>query len=407
MKRTVLSVLALATPLVAGFDASHWQYQRSVKVEMAGHVHAVILDREIYAGAQVGLGDLRLTLNGRETPFVFSSAQGRMTETEWPPIVFNRAVVPGRGLQLTLDAGRSHAHNRLRIATRLLNFRIPVKIETSDDAQSWDIARSDGSLFDFTQADRHASVLSLDYPLSKRRFVRATFLGWMREDAVESAWLTLHGESSTVSRTLATAAPARMEKDGITNLAFDLGAPHLPYTRIRIESDTARFYRACDVESSDNGKDWTYLSTQAIYRLDGDESLALSYSGLPERYVRLRLRNGEDQPLTVRQAEFDAVEQRMEFLPSTAGEYSLYYGNAKAHAPTYDLGMILAKRAPEQAVIVAAGPQELNPGYRREEPPAKPWSERHPEVLYVTLGLAVAGMGWYCVRFLREVKRAA
>jgi hypothetical protein len=47
----------------------------------------------------------------------------------------------------------------------------------------------------------------------------------------------------------------------------------------------------------------------------------------------------------------------------------------------------------------------LTPDYRPDEP-VKPWTERHPEVLYVTLGLALVGMGWYCVRFLREVKRA-
>ncbi|MGD0577289.1 MAG: DUF3999 family protein [Bryobacteraceae bacterium] len=399
--------MALAAPLLADFDARQWQYQRTVRVETAGRVNAVILDRAIYAGAQPGLNDLRLALNGRETPFVLSSVHGAVTDNELPPAEFNRVVVPGRGLQLTLDAGRGHRHNRLRIATQLLNFRIPVKIETSEDAQAWAIARSDGSVFDFTQADRHAAVLSLDYPLSTRRYVRATFIGWMHADAVASAWLTLHSETSTAWQTLATATPARVEKDGVTNLEFDLGDAHLPYARIRLDSATARFYRACDVESSDNGKDWTYLSTQAIYRLDGEESLALSYSGSCERYVRLRVHNGQDRPLAADQAAFDAVEQRLQFLPPAAGEYALYYGNSKAQAPAYDLGMILARRAPEQAIVVAAGTQRLTPDYRPPEPPAKPWSERHMEVLYVTLGLALAGMGWYCVRLLRAVKRAA
>jgi hypothetical protein len=282
-----------------------------------------------------------------------------------------------------------------------------VKIETSDDGRAWAVARSDGSLFDFTQADRHAAVLSLDYPRSTRRYVRATFLGWMAADAVSNAWLTLHSETATLWQTLATVAPSRLEKDEVTNLVFDLGASHLPYTRIRLESTSTRFYRACDIESSENGTDWTFVSTQVIYRLDDEESLALIYNGAAERYVRLRVRNGQDQPLAVRQAAFDAIEQVIHFLPATAGDYTLYYGNEKAQRPTYDLGMILARRAPEEAVVIAAGPQELNPRHIGEIARGKPWSERHPELLYVTLGLAVLGMGWYCLRFLRGLKRGA
>jgi hypothetical protein len=390
---------------MADFDARHWQYRHTVKVETAGVVHAVTLDRAIYAGAQAGLGDLRLAGNGHETPYVVTAAQGIVSVSELSPAMFNRVVVPGQGLQFTLDAGRGQTHNRLRISTGLHNFRIPVRIETSDDAQAWAIARSDGAVFDFSQADRHADVLSVDYPQSTRRYVRATFLGWMRPDAVTGAWLVQRAETRTTWQTLATLTPSRAEEDGFTNLVFDLGAPHLPYARIRLDGDTPQFYRACDVESSANGKDWAYVSTQAIYRLSGDESLALSFFGPHERYVRLRVRNGQDRPLAVRQAAFDAVEQRLRFLPQATGEYTLYYGNPKASAPVYDLGMILAKRAPEQEIVLAAGPQGLTPDYRPDEP-VKPWTERHPEVLYVTLGLALVGMGWYCVRFLREVKRA-
>ena len=407
MKRTLLSILAIAAPLLAGLDDREWQYQRKLTVVTAERLHAVVLDRAIYTGAQPGLADLRLALQGREIPFVLASTAGAATESELAVSEFNRVVVPGRGLQLTLDAGEGRRHNRLRIATRLQNFRIAVKIETSDDGRAWAVARSDGSLFDFTQADRHAAVLSLDYPPSTRRYVRATLLGWMAADAVSNAWLTLHGETATRWQTLATAAPARLEKDDVSNLTFDLGACRLPFTRIRLESTSARFYRACDVESSKNGTDWDYVSTQVIYRLDDDESLALSFTGPAERFVRLRIRNGQDQPLTVPQAAFETVEQTVRFLPDTAGDYTLYYGNEKAQLPAYDLGMILARRAPEEAVVIAAGPQELNPSHVGETPRTKPWSDRHPEVLYVTLGLAVLAMGWYCLRFLREIKRAA
>jgi hypothetical protein len=262
-------------------------------------------------------------------------------------------------------------------------------------------------VFDFTEAGRHTAVLSLDYPLSTRRFIRATFLGWMRADAVSNAWVTQYGETRTAWQTLATVTPSRIEKDDVTVLTFDFGTTRLPFSRIRLDSGTPRFYRICDIESSEIGKDWTFISTQAIYRLDGEESLALSYSGMPERFLRLSVRNGQDQRLSVRQVALDTVEQRLKFLPSATGRYVLYYGNPKAQAPSYDLAMILSRRAPEDTLLITAGSTQLNPEYHPDAPPAKPWSERHPEILYAILGLAVAGMVWYCVRFLRSVKRAA
>lgn len=406
MTRLVAGLLALAAPLMADFDARHWQYRRTVRIETAGSVHAIVLDRAIYADAQAGLGDLRLAVNGQETPYVLAAARGAVTEDELAVAELDRAVVPGKGLQLTLDAGRGHAHNRLRIATGLHNFRIRMKIETSEDGRLWAIERTDGSIFDFSETGRHAEMLNLDYPLSTRRYVRATFTGWTRTDAVTGAWLTQRVESRTAWQTLATLTPSRVEDNGVTNLVFDLGVSHLPYARILLDAGAARFYRACDVESSADGKSWNYVSTQALYRLRDDESLALSYAGPHERYVRLRVRNGEDQPVTVRQAEFDAVEQRVRFLPQVAGEYTLYYGNPKARTPSYDLGIILSKRPPEREIVLTAGAQTVTPGYQPDVP-AKPWSESHPEVLYVTLALAIAGMGWYCLRFLRNVKRSA
>jgi len=51
-------------------------------------------------------------------------------------------------------------------------------------------------------------------------------------------------------------------------------------------------------------------------------------------------------------------------------------------------------------------PLAANPGYR--PPPARvlPWSERHPQLLYATLAVAVLVMGYVTVRFLMKVTRA-
>ena len=80
------------------------------------------------------------------------------------------------------------------------------------------------------------------------------------------------------------------------------------------------------------------------------------------------------------------------------------FGNPKAHTPSYDLAMVLAKRTLDSAVSVTAEGRQENPGYKAPEPPVKPLSERNPLLLYGVLGVAVLGIGYFTLRFMQSVK---
>lgn len=407
MRKAVPSLLVFTVLLRADFNPARWQFRRSLVATEAQQVSEVTLDRAVYAGAQVGLSDLRVIREGAEVPFVIETLTGSAEERELRPEILDRSVVPGAGLQLTLDVGRAVKHNRLRISTNEVDFRIKVGIEISEDGRRWALARADGYVFDFSQGDRHVSVLSVDYPVSTRRFVRATFFGWQRTDAVAGAWLTNWQERPPRWQTIATVEPARTEDQRASLLVFDLGADRLPRSRLRLETGAAPFYRACDIESSPDRKDWRYVAGAVLYRFADEESPTLEFAEQHDRYLRLRIFNGDDRPVPVRSVTFEAVERRVKFLPAAAGEYWLYYGNPEAKPPTYDLGTVLARRSPAPEVLLAAASEQRNPAYRPPPPPLKPWSERHPEVLYGTLAAAILGMGYVTVRLLRSVKRAS
>ena len=405
MRRTVLSLLAFTALLRADFNPARWQCRRSLAAGEAQQVSAVTLDRAVYAGAQMGLADLRLVREGVEVPYVLETLSGSAEERELRPEILDRSVVPGAGLQLTLDTGGTAKHNRLRISTNELNFRTRVAIEISEDGRRWAVARADGYVFDFSQGDRRVSVLTVDYPVSTRRYVRATFYGWLRTDAVSAAWLTLWQERPSRWQTIATVQPARTEDERTSLLVLDLGADRLPHSRMRLETGAAPFYRACDIESSPDRKDWRYVAGAVLYRFADEESPPLEFPEQRDRYLRLRIFNGDDRPAPVRSVTFETVERRVKFLPAAAGEYWLYYGNPEVTAPTYDLGTILARKSPSPEVVLAAAAEQPNPAYRPPIPPLKPWSERHPEVLYGTLAAAILGMGYVTVRLLKVVKR--
>jgi hypothetical protein len=405
MRIALLSLLCFCTALRADFNAVRWRWLRVLPAGEPGHACTVILDRAVYQGAQVGLADLRLAANGHEVPYILETLTGSAQQTELQPEILNRSVVPGAGLELTLDLGRAARHNRLRITTSQQNFRIKVRIETSSDGRHWALARNDGYVFDFTQSGRSISVLTVGYPLSTRRYVRVTFFGWMRTDDVTGAWLTDYQERPAVWETIATAEPAREEKDKTSVLTLDLGAARLPSSRLRLQTGDQPFHRACELEASDDRTTWRYVAQGVLYRFPGEEPSALEFPEQHTRYLRLRIFNGDDAPVPVRRVLLDAVEHRVKFLCGTAGGYTLYYGNPKAAAPAYDLAAILARGAPAPELPITAGPEQKNPVYRPEPPPEKPWSERHPGVLYGTLAAAVLVMGYITARFLMKVQK--
>lgn len=180
MRTVLLSLFCLGTLARADFDPTRWQFRRALAVAQPQQVCTVTLDRTIYASAQTTLADLRLARDGQEIPYVIETLAGSVEQEELRPQTLDQSVSPGAGLQLTLDVGAAAKHNRLRISTALTNFRTRVRIETSGDARLWAVARADGYVFDFSQGARKISVLTVEYPLSTRRYVRATFFGWTR-----------------------------------------------------------------------------------------------------------------------------------------------------------------------------------------------------------------------------------
>jgi hypothetical protein len=70
---------------------------------------------------------------------------------------------------------------------------------------------------------------------------------------------------------------------------------------------------------------------------------------------------------------------------ASAGPVRVYYGNPKALAPHYDLGMRIPANPGGTSVRQWLSPQRANPTYR---PESKPFSERSPWLIYVVLAAA-------------------
>lgn len=403
MTKLLLSLLAIAVCARADFDSQHWRLRKPIRVNGSAAVSAMRVDLEIFRGSHNQLDDVRIVRDQAEVPYVLQTVYGRSGEHEFQPTILNQSVT-GEGLQATLDLGATPQHNRLRVATRRTNFKQRVRIETSSDGQQWAVALEDGYIFDFSEGDRHAALLTVEYPVSTRRYVRITIIGWTSPTDLTSAWLTYRSETSGVRDVLRTITPEASEdtKAQTSVWTADIGFGGLPHDQVRVDVAPGLFYRTVEIESSRDAKSWLYAGQGTISRTADHEYLSIGFPEQWERYLRLRVHNGDNPPLSVRGLALSAYRRMIKFPSNTAGQYWVYYGNPEAKQPSYDFGQVMPGGV--QAEDIAAGAEEVNPSYRPPVPAQKPWSDRHPQVLYAVLAAAVLGMGYVAVRFLLKVR---
>lgn len=389
----------------ADFSAANWQFRRPIQIQGAVSIATVKIDPIIYRSSAARLADLRVLRDSVERPYVLETLRGTANETELQPRIVNKSVVSNSGLQLTLDLGAPAAHNRLRLTTTERNFKQRVRIETSNDDRHWAVVREDGYIFDFSQDDRRVSVLSIDYPVSTRRYLRATIFGWKDPKFVDGALFThwMERPDTRESYTVFNQPGAVQDsKTQSTVYTIDLGFEGLPHDQMELNIAPSLFYRAIEIETSKDGKEWSYAGQGVIYRTPEQQCLDASFGEVWDRYVRFRIMNRDDQPLAITRVALNTIVRQVKFQTGGAGQYWLAYGNADGRTPAYDLSFVIPKTA-VAAGLAALGPQQVNPEYRPKPPQVKPWSDRHPGILYTVLGVAIAAMAVVTIRFLMKV----
>ena len=120
------------------------------------------------------------------------------------------------------------------------------------------------------------------------------------------------------------------------------------------------------------------------------ECLRLGVAGR-ERVLRVRLRNRDDRPLEVRGASVRVPAERVVFEAAASREYRLVYGSSDP-PPVFDLSRTVGDPA-----AWAAGAREAALSAPRrlvaDRAEGRPWTERHPALLWAGLVAVVAALG--------------
>lgn len=403
-----MAMLALAAAAQPAGDWADWPWLRPIVLQPADapRLVSVPLPPPVYRHARPGLADLRVVDEaGREVPFLLHTPRG-VHRQEWRAVrLLEASFLPGQFTQSVFDTGAPvEPHNSIELAIAETDFFTWVEVAASNDAVTWRILSERLPLYRFT-AEGHRGSQVLNYAPSNSRYLRLRLL---KGDAA----LTVTGARASqeiIEEPERVALEAHLTTpddfpERHTGWRADFGAGAPPVSEAIFTAAEAEFHRPVRITASDNGESWRQIGSGEIYRLRRPagvtENLRVAFSETQARYIRVEVLNRNDPPLASLAVEFRGVPRRVVFRQEPGRSYRLLYGYEKAPQPEYELARLVTAQEIAAAAPGALADEVPMPGHPRPPPP-KPWTERHPVVLWSALGLAVVVLIWLATRSMR------
>jgi hypothetical protein len=415
----VVALLLLAGAARADFDPEAWGYFRTIKVAegQAGKDARVRLDDHVWDhAAGPALQDLRV-IRGEadDIGYVVHAPEKETTRTEEHPArVFNTAKRGTEASELSVDLGADPPMvNRIRLETPDRNFRCAVTVEASDDGKTWNTVRADGAIFAFT-GDVEKRFTKISFPPTKKRYLRVVVAAPAGGKPIDLTGAAVLAETEPAAPELAllverpVASRTDADRGRETWHTLDLGARHLPVSKVRLAVAAPNFARAVRIDVGDDPKSLGLAGQGYVfsYRTDryDERQLEVEFGEAFGRYLRVRVTNGDDPPLEVSRLTVFG-RPRYVFFPFEQGQrYRLFYGNPEARPPQYEYANVFRRINRAAAIEARLDAPERNPRFiatKAAQPPS-PWLVSNQWVLYVGLGLAVAALALVAVRALRK-----
>jgi hypothetical protein len=418
----------------------HMQYERAITVPAGAGQACAVLDAQIFPHAAPSLKDLRIfpSQDGTpgEVPYAITLSQ-TVTEETGPARLLNLGTSKnGNGIVFDLEMpDRPYTEVALDLAGR--DF---LAIATVSGMDSLGSAKST-ALGVFTLFDLSSQRLSRDttLPLEESTFRylhvvlavspapgtpaagAAPFIPAM----VKSAQVPPSREAQMVYTTVASVSvPTTGFLTGTRETRFDLPLPLLvPVEQVSFDlspSYHGNFSRDVRINASSAGAVTTSSasapletfsgtisrvhSTQAGHKID-EQQLSLPAtlgSNLQSAaHVWIEIENGDDQPLPIAAVRLEMRQRKLCFDAAATTGLTLYYGDPALLAPVYDYDRLFV---PSQKPLAAQlGPERLNPGFHPPPAEVRPFTERHPEVLWIALVAVICVLGVVALKSSRNV----
>jgi len=364
-----LGALALApAAAAAGVDRHAFRYERTLTARGAGPIE-LEPDGPLYAHSAPGFADLRvLDSSGRQVP--------------WRPLPEPSAAPPravdvldsgrrGREVTALLDLGPGRrVHDRVELDLPGRGFVGRVTVLGSDDRRSF-TRLSTTTVYDLAGA-RTARSTTVLFPRSDFRYLLLRGRGIPRIAGATVA------ASPPGARLRSVPATVRIRNRGdATLVTLDLGWRGVPVDELRITASTPRYDRA--VEGAGAYGRIARLGSVRVGRLPVEAE---------GRFVRLRIENGDDEPLRGLRVVALARPRTLLVEDGHPGPLTVLYG-ARIGPPSYDYALL-----PRTALDLPAArrgglaPEGRNPAFELRD--TRSFARRHPALIEAALAAAAA-----------------
>ncbi|HEY2914173.1 MAG TPA: DUF3999 family protein [Candidatus Angelobacter sp.] len=411
-----IAAILLAAVVVAGPSIPYFKYQRPVQAEPNGQ-RFLAVDEQIWKNARPDLGDLRLYNSQQEVPYALMVERGSRENDNKDVSVLQQSVIGGKTQFLIDMTGVSeYDHIDLKLATK--NFVAHARVEGQEElhGKNWALL-GESILYDLSKENLGGnSVLRL--PLSTYKYLRVTIEGPVKPDDILGASSEFRQEQKSVWRdvggipTVAEMPMSEARHDSsrgrATVLTFTV--PYkVPLDRVVLDIDPAQPNFRRSVQITDHKDD--YVGSGEIdrvhmvrsgQRIDSD-NYDVSFSAVGRKTIKVIIDNGDDPPLKIKSARLQQLEHRIYFDAPASGQLTLYYGDEKLDAPVYDYAklFLLAK----DAAPAQLGAEQANAAYTGR-PDERPWTEKHPAVLWIAIVAAVLILGAIALRSMKTAVAA-
>ena len=373
-----VALVALAASAAASaLEASSFRWERTLDAK--GGLSEFEPDGPMYENAAVGFSDLRvLDARGRQVPWRPRSVRG--DERLQAARILNAGTQGGAAVAL-LDFGPERlVRERIQLDVPLEPFVGRAEVYGSDDRRTF-TRLSSTAIYDVRGATRAVST-AVVFPQSDFRYYRIRATGVKVIQGAVAEAVTAAGAP------VVRPAKIEMRQEGRqTVIDADLGYRRLTVNELRFASSTPAFDRPVAVSGSMDDKAYFPAGGGRLYRF-GEAGETTVPVNSRYRYLRIRISNGDDEPLRDLRLTLRAYRDYILLAPGFAPPYRVLYGGP-AVRPEYDFAQQPEVRG--QPALAVLGPQRRNEAF---EPPAdtRGFAERHPGLITVALAVAAAAL---------------
>jgi hypothetical protein len=392
----LLFVLLITTPSI-----SYFKYQRELQETHSGGQHYVAVDETLYRHARPDLEDLRIYSGEKEIPYTLTIERGG-SEVERKKVGVLQPGTVGGKTQFLLDMSDVPRYDRVELKLQTKNFVAHARVEGCDDPHGaqWSILGTT-TLYDLSDEKLgHNSTLQI--PVTAYKYLRVTVDSAVKPSDIESGTAGMTLAQKAVWRDLSS-APSQVQQGQDTVLTFAV-PENVPVERVLLFIDPGQqnFRRQTEIQDdkglwSGSGEISRIHMQRNGQRIDVEHPW-LDLRGTGPGTLKAIIYNGDDAPLKVTAARLQQYERRIYFDSDSGPKLSLYYGDEKLGAPVYDYTKLFQKDA--SADQVQLGAEESNAAYTGR-PDDRPWSERHPALLWVAIIAAVLILGGIALRSMK------